>query len=163
MDVHDKYLGLWIVIGRSRSARYAYIKNRLWKKLKDRKDKLLSSTWKEIFIKVVGQTLPIYMMNCFLLPKTFCEDLQLILCRFWWGNPDDSKHIHWLSWENMCKPKLEGGLRFRSLYDFNFTILAKQGLRLLHNRDSLASWLLKAKYFSHNSFWDAALDSCPSP
>ncbi|KAM1633707.1 hypothetical protein ACFXTN_010725 [Malus domestica] len=51
---------------------------------------------------------------------------------------------------------------FRSLYDFNLAFLAKQGWRLVQNPDSLASQLLKAKYFPHNSLYQASLGSAPS-
>ena len=153
VDVQDRYLGLPIVLGRNRSSKFSYIKDRLWKKLKGWKEKLLSAAGKEILIKVVGQSLPIYSMSCFILPKSFCEELHHILCRFWWGGSDDSCRIHWMLWENMCRPKEEGGLGFLSLYEFNLDLLAKQGWCLVQNPQSLASRLLKAKYFPHNSFW----------
>lgn len=82
---------------------------------------------KEILIKVVGQSLPIYTMNCSLLPKIFCEDLHHILARFWWEDTEESRCIHWLSWENLCRPKSDGALGFRSLYEFNLAILTKRG------------------------------------
>lgn len=97
VDVHDRYLGLPVVLGRKRTDCFAYIKERLWKKLKGWKDKLLSATGNEILIKVVGQSLLIYTMNYFLIPKFFYEDLQRILCRFWWGDNESFRRIHWLS------------------------------------------------------------------
>lgn len=115
VDVHDRYLGLPVVLGCKKSECFAHIKDRLWKKLKGWKDKLLSAAGKEILIKVVGQSLPIYSMNCFLLPKAFCEELQSILCRFWWGDNESSRRIHWLSWDNICRPNKEGGLGFQVL------------------------------------------------
>lgn len=141
---------------------FSHIKYRLWKKLKGRKDKLLSAAGKEVFIKMVGQSLPIYSMNCFLFPKAFYKDLQRILCCFLWGDNESSRHIHWLSWGNICLPKKEGGLGFRSLYEFNLALLAKQGWRLIQNPSSLASRLLKAKYFQHNTFWTAHLGTSSS-
>lgn len=130
MDVQDRYLGLPIVLGCNRSEWFSYIKDCLWKKLKGWKAKLLSAAGKEILIKVVRQSLPIHSMNCFLLLKTFCEDLQSIFCRFWWGDCEGPRRIHWISWENTCRSKDEGGLGFCSLYDFNLALLAKQGWRL---------------------------------
>lgn len=112
VDMQDRYLDLSIVLWRNRLEKISYIKDRLQKKLKGWKGKLLSVAGKEILIKVVGQSLPIYSMNCFLLPKSFCEDLQCILCRFWWGDSEDFCHIHWMSWENMCRPKEEEVLDF---------------------------------------------------
>ena len=62
----------------------------------------------------------------------------------------------------MCQSKEDGGLGFRSLYEFNLTLLARQGWRLIQNPESLAARLLKAKYFSHNTFWQTSLGSSPS-
>ena len=42
VDVQDRYLGLPIVLGRNRSERFSHIKDRLWKKLKEWKEKLHS-------------------------------------------------------------------------------------------------------------------------
>lgn len=38
---------------------------------------------KEVFIKLVLQALPVYVMQCFELPKTFCHQLEGILNKFW--------------------------------------------------------------------------------
>lgn len=127
VDVHDWFLGLPIVLRRNRYEKFSYIKDRLWKKLKRWKEKLLSVAGNEILIKVIGQSLPIYSMNCFLLPKSLCEDLQRILCRFWWCDSEDSRHIHWMSWENMCHPKEDEGLGFWSLYDSILRSLPNKG------------------------------------
>ncbi|KAM1723207.1 hypothetical protein ACFX11_021819 [Malus domestica] len=83
----DRYLGLPIVFGRNHSEQFSYIKDRLWKKLKGWKEKLLSTA----------------------------------------GDGEGSHCFHWMSWENMCRFKKEGGIGFRLLYDFNLALLAKQG------------------------------------
>ena len=59
--------------------------------------------------------------------------------------------IHWLSWEKVCKPKMEGGLSFRNLKMFNLAILAKQTWRILVREDSLLHKIYKAKYFPYES------------
>lgn len=49
------------------------------------KGKDLSTAGHELLIKVVTQTLPAYAMNCFLLPRTFWDDLHKLMAWFWWG------------------------------------------------------------------------------
>ncbi|CAL2241193.1 unnamed protein product [Prunus armeniaca] len=43
---------------------------------------------------------------------------------------------------------------FRDLYAYNLALLTKQGWRFVHNPDSLAGMLFKAKYFPTTSLWD---------
>lgn len=74
---------------------------------------------------MVAQAVPIYMMNCFLIPKYLCEEIQQQKAKDWWGEQNDTKRIHWLSWHKLCAPKREGGLGFRNLYAFNLALLAK--------------------------------------
>ncbi|RXH92943.1 hypothetical protein DVH24_011967 [Malus domestica] len=54
-------------------------------------------------------------MQCFLLPKTFCEELNRMIAKFWWSGEPSKKKIHWINWRTLCKPNTEGGLGFRDL------------------------------------------------
>jgi hypothetical protein len=77
-----------------------------------------------------------------------------MICRFWWNHQEGKHKIHWLSKEQMLKPK-EGGLGFRDIHLFNLAMLAKQIWRIRQQPDSLCSRVLKAKYFPHTSVLEA--------
>ena len=96
VDHHVKYLGLPAMIGKSKKVIFNFLKERLWKKLKGWKEKLLSRAGKEL-IKAVTQALPYYIMRYFLLPKTFSDELQKMINRLWWGDMTDTTKIHWLA------------------------------------------------------------------
>ncbi|KAM3010866.1 hypothetical protein FF2_029634 [Malus domestica] len=49
-------------------------------------------------------------MYCFLLPRTFCDDLHKLMAQFSWGNDPKTRKIHRWSWEKLCKPNDEGGI-----------------------------------------------------
>lgn len=102
---------------------------------------------KEIPMKAVIQAIPSYVMNCFLLPVSTCHDLEKEIARFYWGASTDVCKCHWVSWDGLSKPKVEGGLGLNELYCFNPAMLAKQLWRLLHNPDSMIYKILQAKYF----------------
>ncbi|XP_062005868.1 uncharacterized protein LOC133723047 [Rosa rugosa] len=107
-EEHDKYLGLPLRVGKSKIANFEYIKERLSKKLISWKAKVLSCAGKEILIKAIAQTMPLYAMNCYLLPKSLCDDIHQLCASFFWGDTDEKKKIHWRSWEKLCLTKQEG-------------------------------------------------------
>ena len=67
-----------------------------------------------------------------------------------------------ISWFSIRKPKKEGGLGFRSFRCFNLALLAKQGWRITHQKESLAARVLKARYFARGSLWEARRGYQPS-
>lgn len=83
VDRHKKYLGMPTLVSRNRGERFAYIKEQLWKRLQSWNGKLLSAAGRELLVKVVAQSIPLYVMSCFLLPRYFCNDLNQLVARFW--------------------------------------------------------------------------------
>ena len=59
---YEKYLGLPSFVGRGKKACFTQIKERIWAKMQGWKEKLLSQTGKEVMIKAVVQSIPIYSM-----------------------------------------------------------------------------------------------------
>nr|XP_023899165.1 uncharacterized protein LOC112011020 [Quercus suber] len=144
---HSKYLGLPSIIGKSKTKVFAEFKEMMGKKLLGWKEKMLSIGDKEILIKAVAQAIPTYTMSCFQLPKGLCDEMEGMMCRFWWGQRKQETKIVWVSWKKMCKSKLKGGMGFRNLQAFNLAMLAKQAWRLLTKQDSLVARIYKARYY----------------
>jgi hypothetical protein len=53
-----------------------------------------------------------------------------MLSKFWWGSKEGERKIHWMSWERLSKSKKQGGMRFRSISNFNKSLLGKHCWRL---------------------------------
>ena len=123
---------------------------------------MLSKAGKEILIKAVAQAIPTYTMSCFKLPDTLCEELTSMIRNFWWGQKQDKRKLNWLSWDNLCKPKVDGGMGFKQLKPFNLALLAKQGWRLQMGQNSLVYHVFKARYFPTCDFVDVSLGNNPS-
>jgi hypothetical protein len=47
-------------------------------------------------------------MSVFKLPKGIYKAIAAAIARFWWGEKDGKKTMHWYSWWKMCTPKREG-------------------------------------------------------
>ncbi|KAL0011169.1 hypothetical protein SO802_006277 [Lithocarpus litseifolius] len=151
----ESYLGLPTLIGRDKYHTFAYLKDRVWKKLQGWKGMLLSKAGKEILIKAVAQSIPTYTMSVFLLPLKLCDELNNLCAKFWWRQVSNERKIHWKNWDKLSTSKKEGGMGFQDLKAFNLVMLAKQGWRMIQGNDSLLHKCFKARYFPRSSFLDA--------
>ncbi|KAG8496872.1 hypothetical protein CXB51_008016 [Gossypium anomalum] len=75
----EKYLGLPMMIGRKKNWAFADFVDRFRKIISGWSVRFLSMGGKEVFIKSILQALPVYVMQCFALPKELCRKLEDIL------------------------------------------------------------------------------------
>ena len=140
---YEKYLGLPSFVGRAKKQSFSYIRERIRHKIQGWKEPLLLQEGREVLIKVVLQSMPTFTMACFKLPKSLCKDIKSLIRKFWWGYKEEARKTHWVAWKNLCKPKCQGGLGFKDIENFNLVMLGKQVWQLLHNKDSLFSYIKK--------------------
>ena len=89
---YEKYLGLPSLIGRRKKASFNYIKERVWMKLQGWEGKLLSQARREVLIKTVIQAIPTYAMGYFKLPIGLCNEIEVLIRKFWWGQCGDTEN-----------------------------------------------------------------------
>ena len=80
---NEKYFGLPAVVGRNKRASLNYIKDWVWSKLQEWKEKLLSQSGKEVLLKAMVQAIPAFAMGCFKLPVGLCRDIEMLIRKFW--------------------------------------------------------------------------------
>src|SRR5690349_15265883 len=98
------------MVGPKRVATFQYIKEKLWAKLKGWRGKKLSKAGKEVLLKAAAQSIPVFCMCSFLIPRTLIDDLHKMMNAFWWGHGSDPKKgVKWETWEYLCKSKKDGG------------------------------------------------------
>ncbi|MFQ6651661.1 hypothetical protein Gotur_023896 [Gossypium turneri] len=79
-----RYLGLLSIVSINKKLAFKEIKEKLSKRVTGWSAMMLSIRGNEVLIKAVLQVVVLYVMSCFLLPSSFCKDLEAVIARFWW-------------------------------------------------------------------------------
>jgi hypothetical protein len=143
----DRYLGLPAMVGMDQSENVLFLLERIIARLEGWKEKQCSMGAKEILLKAVIQSIPVFAMAVFKILKNICKAITNAMIAFWWGDIEEQKRMHWSAWWRICIPKSEGGMGYRDLHAFNLAMLTKQTWRLLINPNSLCATVLWAKYY----------------
>lgn len=98
-------------------------------------------------------------MSVFKLPNSWCEEINSMVDKFWWGANNEELKIHSKRWDTMTLAKEEGAFRFRELTSFNTSLLANSAARLISEPNVLWVQLLKCLYFPNSEFIHAAKGS----
>lgn len=104
---------------------------------------LLMEEW--FFSKYVREAIPIYPMMTSVLPDSRIQEIQKIRRSFIWGDNDQRKKVHLLSWDKLILPKGLGGLGLRNLENMNNACLLKLGWAIRNGNDGLWTKVLRGK------------------
>ena len=135
-SLSDRYLGMPTDVGHSKNGTFRYLRDRAWENIRGWMEKILSAAGKEVLIKSVAQSIPVFSMSCFRLPRGLCESVTSLIRQFWWGSKQGKRKPSWVAWDTMVQPKHLGGLGFRDLEIFNLALLARQAWRIMNDENS---------------------------
>lgn len=147
-----KYLGLPEHFGRKKKDVFASVVGRIQQRASSWSSKFLSNAGKMIMVKSVLSPMSSHTMSCFKIPQSVCSNIQSTLTRFWWDTEPGKRKVSWISWDQMARPKKNGGLGFKDVTMFNDALLGKLGWRILKNPSGLLARCLLGKYCQKDSF-----------
>lgn len=73
---NEKYLGLPVYVGRTRTNVFTYLKERIWQRVQGWKEK---QAGKEVLIKVMAQAILVLVMGCFDIMKEICNQISAMI------------------------------------------------------------------------------------
>lgn len=79
------YLGLPTKIGRSIQSDSSYVLDKIRENIYGWEEKSLSYASQTILIKAITLAIPTYDMSVFKFPTNFCNDNDIIIRNYWWG------------------------------------------------------------------------------
>ncbi|XP_070048168.1 uncharacterized protein [Nicotiana tomentosiformis] len=119
------YLGCPILYTKRRKDYYEDLIKKVKDKLHSWKGKLMSFGGKATLISSVLQSMPVHMLPVLDPQNSIMGHLHKTFARFFWSTNEEGRSIQWASWQNLCLPKEEMGLGFRSLNDVSRALFAK--------------------------------------
>jgi len=119
------HLGCPIGHARKRKIHYFDLIKKVHNKLQTWKGKILSFGGKHVLINNVLNSIPIYLLSAIIPPNCVIHELHRIFARFLWNFKEVGRNKHWVAWDVICRPKEEGGLGIRSLFDVSKALFAK--------------------------------------
>lgn len=99
--------------------------------------KNLSITGRITLVNSVLQAMPVYPMLSVKFPLITYIEIDKVVRDFVWGSSDKGRKLHLVKWEEVCKPKGEGGLGLKKAEDMNKVFLMKLGWCYMTNPKAL--------------------------
>lgn len=82
MKVKTGYLGPPILVGRSKYKNFSWLKEKVWQRVSNWKNRFLSQAGREVLVKASLQAIHVYTMSLFRLPKSLCNKLEMLMTNF---------------------------------------------------------------------------------
>lgn len=106
----------------------------------------LSMAGRVTLCKAVLSALPIYTMQSTTLPKSICNEIEIICRKFIQGSTFGNRRIHLINWNQVCQPLDNGGLGIKHMKSMNEALLMKLAWGLITEKEALWVQVLRRKY-----------------
>jgi hypothetical protein len=144
------YLGAPMLHKRASKSDYEFILDKMRKKLSGWKANSLSFAGRVTLAQSSLTNIPGYVIQSTRIPISVCVEAEKICRDFIWGSTADHRKTHLISWEQICRPKEEGGLGFKNLEWLNSAYMMKLAWQLITCQDKLWVKVMRAKYSCGN-------------
>ncbi|KAL9690696.1 hypothetical protein QQ045_011102 [Rhodiola kirilowii] len=137
-----KYLGVNLSDKSLRAAECSSLVAKMTNMIHHWSSRLLSRAGRLVLVKSVLQSIVLYWPRIFLFPKKVIKAVNSICANFLWNGCSSRRGCHLVNWDEVCRPKSEGGLGVKDLQTMNEALVLSQLWDLgSENQSKWASWL----------------------
>ncbi|XP_054801529.1 uncharacterized protein LOC129305554 [Prosopis cineraria] len=141
-----KYLGVLLHHNHVTKNTHQFVVDKIKQRLSSWKVTSISFAGRATLTKSVLSTIPLYCMQTAHLPVSTCEENDKCSHGFLWGSTGERKKIHLVAWDEVCRPKRNGGLGLRHTHLQNKAFMMKAGWGFIHNKEALWARVIISKY-----------------
>ncbi|PKU61810.1 Putative ribonuclease H protein [Dendrobium catenatum] len=99
-----------------------------------------------ILVKSTFFSLPLFLSTLSLVPLSILKEFDKMCRGFLWSKNNGKAGLHYVSWDLLCRPKIEGGRGLFSAILMVGSLRAKFAWNFFTKPNSLLNHILKAKY-----------------
>lgn len=147
-----RYLGLPLTTKRMTVSDYSPLIQKIKNRIGSWTNRFLSFAGRLQLLQSVIASLTNFWLSAFRLPKACIVEIMRISSAFLWSGPDLNPRKAKIKWEEVCKPKDEGGLGLKNLVEVNKVCMLKLIWRILSARSLWVDWVQRELVRS-SSFW----------
>jgi hypothetical protein len=142
----SKYLGIPLLDRALRNSSWEGLLTSFSKRLSSWTYRALNLPSRLILLKSVLQALPVYTFSALAAPNFILNAIKALQRNFLWQGLKAGKKFALISWEKLCRPKIQGGLGIRDPSILNKVLSAKIWWRWLKRPQDLWARLWRRKY-----------------
>ncbi|XP_028552325.1 uncharacterized protein LOC110102200 [Dendrobium catenatum] len=140
------YLGVKMALRRLKIADFQELIGNVLDRLNAWSRKSLSLGGKIVLIESSLLSMPNYLITNSLIPKRVLLELEKLCRNFIWHKQNGDRGIHYVAWDEICKPKKFGGLGLHSPLSRIGSLRSNVAWNFLQKPDSLFHKTMKHKY-----------------
>jgi hypothetical protein len=148
-----KYLGVMLDKYYMSSLDFAYVYQKVEKRVPTWQSCLMSYGGKMILTESCLSSVPNYVMGVFHLKGEAHHKMETARSNFFWHGPGQKKKYHMMRWEVLATPKPIGGLGFTDTRVMNQCLLSKWIFKLERGDNNPCCKMLRAKYLGEGGFY----------
>jgi len=137
VELPVRYLGIPLGANMRKAQSWQCIIERVRKKLDSWKSSCLSRAGRVVLIKAVLNSLPLYYMSLFRMPKKVASEINRLQRRFLWSGSKEGKFNPLVRWDTVQASKSRGGLGVGDLTLKNESLLFKWWWRYANEETAL--------------------------
>lgn len=157
-----RYLGIPVISSRLRQADCSTLVNMITSRARSWTQRFLSFAGRLQLVRSVLYAIQVFWSNIFMLPMSVIGSIERVLRQFLWKGPELGRGGSKVLWEDVCRPKSEGGLGIRLLVDCNKAALLKHIWILFTDKESLWCRWIHSNFLKRKSFWIAPVPTSSS-